>query len=218
MIGACGACARTLAISEATGATHQRSNSAGGRTPAHEFEDLHGFRPGGQLAQKIFGRGVDETIDQGGEKLRLPIGEEPRRRLIGRAAPGDHVARDRPRRAAEADQRDVARQEGLQAVDRLEHRREFRPIGRVAKFFQVPRVLDRREARAFAALERNNLPERVRHHEDIGEKDRRIEAEATDRLQGRFHRQGRRIAEVEEGRARGRGSRGIREDSAPPDA
>ena len=36
MIRACGASALTLATIAATGATHQRSNSAGGSTPAHE--------------------------------------------------------------------------------------------------------------------------------------------------------------------------------------
>ena len=39
---------------------------------------------------------------------RLAIRKNARRRLIGRAAPGHHVGRDRPRRAAEAEQRDVA--------------------------------------------------------------------------------------------------------------
>ena len=59
-------------------------------------------------------------------KLRMAIGEQPRRRLIGRAAPGDHVARDRPGRAAKADQRDIAGQCGFQPVERLEHGRELR--------------------------------------------------------------------------------------------
>ena len=38
MIGASGALARTLAASAAIGATHQRSNSAGGSTPAQELK------------------------------------------------------------------------------------------------------------------------------------------------------------------------------------
>jgi hypothetical protein len=36
MIGAAGRAARSLATMRAIGATHQRSNSPGGSTPAHE--------------------------------------------------------------------------------------------------------------------------------------------------------------------------------------
>ena len=107
MIGACGALAVTLAAI----ARDRRDAPAlefGRRQHARPgIEDLHRFRAGRQLTDEIFGRGVDEPVDQGGEQIRMAVGEEARRRLIGRAAPGDHIARDRPRRAAEADQRDV---------------------------------------------------------------------------------------------------------------
>ena len=86
------------------------------------IENLHSFRARCELAQEIGGRSVDEALDQLGEQLRLAIGEEPRRRLIGRAAPGDHVARDRPGRAAKADQRDVAGQRRFDPLERLECR------------------------------------------------------------------------------------------------
>ncbi len=200
MIGAFGAAACTFAISDATGLTHQRSNSAGGKTPAHEFEDLHRFRAGGQLTHKIFGRGADDPLDQCGEQLRLPIGEKPRRRLIGRALPGHHIARDRPGSAAKADQRDVAREQSLQTVERLEHGRELRPIGRVAESRQAGRVTDRGEPRAFAALEGDVLSERVGNDENVGEKDRRVEAEAADRLESGFDRKSGRVTEIEESR------------------
>ena len=93
------------------------------------IEDLHGLRPRRDLAHEIGGRGLDEPLDQRCEQLRLAVGEQPRRRLVRRAAPGDHVTRDRPRRAAEADQRDGAWQRGFHPVERLEHRREFVPVG-----------------------------------------------------------------------------------------
>ena len=38
----------------------------------------------------------------------IAVEQLARRRLVGRAAPGDHVGRDRPGRAGEADQRHVA--------------------------------------------------------------------------------------------------------------
>ena len=95
------------------------------------IEDLHRFRARRQLTDQVFGRGVDEPVDQGREQVRMAIGEEPRRRLIRRPAPGDHVARHRPRRAAEADQRDIARQRGLEAVESFEHGREPVPVGLV---------------------------------------------------------------------------------------
>ena len=123
--------------------THQRSNSAGGSTPAQESKICTASAPAASCRSEILGRSVDEAVDQRGEKLRMPIGEEPRRRLIRRAAPGDHVARHCPRRAAEADQRDIAGQERLQPVERLEHRRELCPVGLVAKPRQARRVLDR---------------------------------------------------------------------------
>ena len=66
--------------------------------PRPGVEDLQGFRARRELAQQIGGRGVDQAVDQLSEQFRMAVGEEPRRRLFGRAAPGDHVAR-RPSRA-----------------------------------------------------------------------------------------------------------------------
>ena len=59
------------------------------------IENLHRFRAGRRLTDEILGRGVDETVDQGREEVRMAVGEEARRRLIRRAAPGDHIARHR---------------------------------------------------------------------------------------------------------------------------
>ena len=42
-------------------------------------------------------------------EARVAIGEKPRRRLVGRALAGDHVARDGPGRAAEAEERRLRR-------------------------------------------------------------------------------------------------------------
>ena len=97
------------------------------------IEDLHRFRARRQLTDQVFGRGVDEPVDQGREQVRMAVGEEARRRLIRRAAPGDHVARHRPRGAAEADQRHIVRQSDLEAVKSFEHGREPVPVGLVAE-------------------------------------------------------------------------------------
>ena len=48
------------------------------------------------------------AIDQLLKSLRLAIGKQSRRRLVGRPLAGDHVGRHRPWRAAKADQRRFA--------------------------------------------------------------------------------------------------------------
>src|SRR5271166_6131143 len=50
-----------------------------------------GRRARRELAQEIRGRGVDEALDQRRKEAWLAIGEEPRRRLVRRPAPCDHV-------------------------------------------------------------------------------------------------------------------------------
>ena len=92
--------------------------------------------------------------------------EVPRRRLVRRAVTGDHVGRDRPGRAAEADQRGPGRQLGAQAPDRLVDRRQIH-----VKHFAVEPVdllgADRRHQRTPAFLEAEIAAECMRHNEDI---------------------------------------------------
>ncbi len=70
------------------------------------IENLHDFDAGFDLLGQIIDRAGNEPVDQTLKQVRLAIGEEARWGLIGRALPGDHIARDRPRRAAKADQGD----------------------------------------------------------------------------------------------------------------
>ena len=64
------------------------------------------------------------------EALRIAIGKQPRRRLIGRPLAGDHVGRHRPRRAAKSDQRRLARRAaGLHPPHGLIDRRQHLSIG-----------------------------------------------------------------------------------------
>ena len=83
----------------------------------------------------------------------MAVGEQARRRLIRRPAPGDHIARDCPRCAAEADQRHIARERGLQAVKSFQDGREPAPVGFAAELRQAVSVADRVEARAVAGFE-----------------------------------------------------------------
>ena len=130
----------------------------------------------------------------------MAVGEEARRRLIRRAAPGDHIARHRPRGAAEADQGHVARQRGLEAVESFKHRREPVPVGLRPQLRERLRVGDRVEARAVARFKADALAERVGHDENVGEQDRGVEAETADRLQCRLDGEGGVVAKIEEGR------------------
>ena len=143
---------------------------------AQEIENLHRFRARRELARQIRGRSVDEALEQRREEFWLAIGR-PRRDLVWRPATCDHVARDRPRRAAKADQRDVAGQRRFEPIERLEHRREPRPVGLFGELCEPAGVGDRIETGAFAGLERDRLAERVRDHQNVGKKDRRVEAE-----------------------------------------
>ena len=119
------------------------------------IEDLRRIRAGRELAAKILGRSLDEPVDQAREQVRMAIGEEPRRRLVRRAAAGDHVARDRPGRAAEADQRGFLRQAPLRARSSVSNTGSSRrQSGASAQRREILGVADRIEARALAALER----------------------------------------------------------------
>ena len=107
MIFAPGTARRTFSTMRRTGATHQRSNSAGRQHAGPGVEDLHRVGAGAQLLDQVARRHLDQDVDHAGERFAFAIRHQARGRLVGRAAPGHHVGRDRPRRAAEAEQRDV---------------------------------------------------------------------------------------------------------------
>ena len=96
---------------------------------------------------------------------------------------GDHVGRDRPRRAAETDQRHVVWQCGAHALDRLVDRREHRTVGLVAQPAEAARIRDRIEPRPLALREAHGLSERMRDHENVGKENRCVESEPADRLE-----------------------------------
>jgi hypothetical protein len=125
------------------------------------------------------------------------VGEQLTRRLFGRAASGDHVGRKRPGRPAKAQQCRLVGEFRPQLLDRLVDRRKIH----VKLFaFELSDLLrpDRRHQRSVAFLEAQVAAQCVRHHEDIGKKDRCIETETPDRLQGNLGREFRIVAKVEE--------------------
>src|SRR5476649_482198 len=70
---------------------------------------------------------------------------------------------------------------------------------RTGELGELGRICQRLELGTFADLEPDFLTESVGDHEDIGENDRGIEAEALDRLQRDLDSLLRRVAEFEEG-------------------
>ena len=79
------------------------------QNPGPGIEDLHRIDPGLQLPDQIARRRIDQYIDQPCKASAIAIGEQPRRRLIRRAVPRDHVGRDRPWRSAKSQQRHTVR-------------------------------------------------------------------------------------------------------------
>ncbi len=127
----------------------------------------------------------------------MAIGHHPGRRLVRRALARDHVGRHRPRRAAEADQRDVGIELAANAAQRLIHRFEFAEVGLRGQARHLLRRIQRIEPRAFAGLEAHGTAERVGDDENVGKDDRGIEVETADRLQRHFGGVFRREAQIE---------------------
>ena len=176
--------------------------------PAREFgwrqharpgvENLHRIGAGAQLLDEVARRDPNQDVDHAGEPFGFAIGHQPGRGLIRCAAPRHHVGRNGPRRAAEAEQGDIRRQLALDAADGLVDRRKHGVIGLCRKRVELRRIVQRLQSRPFTHLEGDRAAECVRHDQNVGEQDRRIEAEAPDRLERDFRRQFRREAQIEE--------------------
>ncbi len=162
-------------------------------------EQLHRIGPGLDLRRQMLDRGVRDLVDEIAEPVGIGKGPALRMREIAARAAFDHVGRDRPRASGKADERDLARQRRLDAahgvVDRGEPLRRaeaLEPFGGSARAHRL-------EHRALAVAKRDRLAERMRHHQYVREQDRRIHAEAADRLQRRLGGELGREAEIEEG-------------------
>ena len=148
----------------------------------------------------------------------IAIGPQPRRGLVRRALPADHVGRDRPRRAAEPDQ------------GRLRSADPGGPAPRVSatsRELALARSTDRSRARSAAiavigssrgpspSTKRTGWPKRIRHDQDVGEQDRRVEAIAPDRLQRHLGGQRRACSTGRESRRPWPAPHGTPADSGP---
>ena len=117
--------------------------------------------------------------------------------MIGRAFSRNHVARNGPWRAAEADKIDIARQGFARAADGFENGRKFGEIDLFSQRKKIRVRLNGRKPRSLAQFKADMLPQSVWHDENVAEHDGGVEAEPTDRLQRRLRRKPRRVAEVE---------------------
>ena len=160
-------------------------------------EDLQHVGAGLELSEQILDRVLDQHVDDLCKRLRMAIGHHPRRRLVRRALAGHHVGRDRPRRAAKSDQRDLRIELAAHAAQRLEHRLELGEVARRCQRADLVRRIQRIEPRAFAGLEPHLAAERVGNDENVREDDRGIEVEAADRLQRHLGGVFRREAQIE---------------------
>ncbi len=197
MIRAAGTCFRTPDMIWPMGSSDQRSNSPAGRTPAQEFENLHGVDAGAELRGKVVDRSFDQFVDENLETGRIAIGEKARRRLVGRASARDHIARHRPWRATKAEKGGFLRQVRSDAIDGFEHGRQAIQ-GQGRKLFDIGGADKRLQTRTFPSFEHHLLPERIGHDKNVAEEYGGVETEAPDRLKRGLGSQGGRIAELDE--------------------
>jgi hypothetical protein len=166
------------------GLGHQPLEQLGlGQRFGPRLEDLQHIGAGLRLHHQIGRRRLGEQIDQRLHALRLGERDRPGSGASLRPAEADqHVGRQRPRPAREADQRPFRLQFGAHALQRLgdisEPGRHF--LDRRRHGFERRQ---RPEPRTFPGLEPHLLAERDGHQEDIGEDHRRIVGEPAHRLQ-----------------------------------
>ena len=161
------------------------------------IENLHGIDPGLELPDQISSGRIHQLIHQTGKSFRIAIGEHPCRLLVWSAVSSNHVACYRPRRTAEAQQRNVRRKAGFDPPDRFVNRSKHAVIELQSEPHQSLAVGDRIELRPLTRCKSDRLPERMRNHQNIGKQDRSVEAKPTHRLQRHLGRQIRRKTQRE---------------------
>ena len=198
MIFASGTCSRTPSTMRLRRFDRPALEFARRQDAGPGVEDLQHVGAGLELSEQILDRVLDQNVDDLRERFRMAIGHHPRRRLVRRALARHHVGRDRPRRAAKTDQRDV-RIELAAARGAAPHRpaRACRSRRWRASVATLLRRVQRIEPRAFAGLEPHRAAERVGDHQNVREDDRGVELEAADRLQRDLGGVFRREAQIE---------------------
>ena len=94
-------------------------------------------------------------------------------------ADGDHVGRHRPGCSTKAQKRHGVRQDLPKAADGVVDRSQRLMVDLGAQRGERRRVAQRFEPWPFAFDKSYTLPERMRHYQDIGKQNSRVEAEAT---------------------------------------
>ncbi|EGE58239.1 hypothetical protein RHECNPAF_3340036 [Rhizobium etli CNPAF512] len=164
--------------------------------PSPGIEDLHGVGAGVDLGDKIVGRHVSQQHQQMLEGAGIFVGEEAGGGLVRRAVPGDHIGRNRPGRAAEAEQGRLIRQGLAQPSHRFQNRSEISD-----DLFPVqscdPGFIDRIHLRPMPFGEPHIPFHCIGDDQNIGKQDGRIEAIATDRLERHLDGVIGRVTEIE---------------------
>ena len=167
------------------------------------IEKLDGIGARVDLVHQVIDDRIDQEVDQDAEGIGPAIGPVLHLGEVPAAAAFDHVAGEREGSAGEAQERGLLWQSlscfGERAIDRRQIIRE----PRAGELGELGGVCQRLELGAFACFKPDFLAKGIGDHEDIGEDDRGIEAEAPDRLQRDLDSLLRRVAEFEEGFGRG---------------
>ena len=163
---------------------HERPVVVGREHADPRVEDLHRLGAGGDLTVEIARGRVDEDAHEAAPALGLLVHESLGVEIVARGAALDDIRRHRERRARKADQRHLPAQRALHAAHGLEHERhrgldvdavEPRDRGLAAEGAMDDRALSLRELEPDA--------ERLDDQQDVGEEDRRVDAQPRDGLE-----------------------------------
>ena len=150
-------------------------------------EQLDHFCTCGDLGGQIFNRCLGQKCNQRIENCRVRAFQPMRRTLIRGALPRDHIGCDGPWRACKADQRRLLRQgRGKVAHGLIDRRQGFVNIVCAAQPGEIGLTGDGGQARPLAVDEPQIRAQRLRHQQDVGEKDRGVKTEAPNGLQRHF--------------------------------
>ena len=183
-------------------------------------EDLQDIGAGLDLPRQVLDRGLDQQVDQPAEARAVAIGPQPRL-APDRASPAPPPCRSPPSTARRKSRSAPSHAAGPAAAARPSRRR-----GRTWAESRSAFKRARSRVACGSASSRGPSPstkstplaQRIRHHQDVGEQDRRVEAEAPDRLQRHLGGQRRRVAQLEEAAGLARAPRGTPAGSARPAA
>ena len=150
--------------------------------PGVEHHD--GLCPGGNLGIQVVGRHPRDLGKHGIERRGFLGGQPLDMRKLAAGTAFDHVGTDSPRTAGEADQRHLAVELPADQRHGIEHVAQRIVYVRLRQALDIGRAAQRAlEFGPFAADEVQPEAHGVRHRQDVGEQDRRVQRIASERLQ-----------------------------------